>query len=143
MFKIQYKVLNDKLEFIEHLTEDEVHYNFMLGDAYLVSYDVTISIAWGWIPLLDLAICFAFIVNILKNKEEASQEFEFTENDHTLRFTRQKDTLTIIPSFSSLIIKTTFSDFETAVHDFNSSISEYIHSRIKDTPPAILSKFLF
>jgi hypothetical protein len=82
------------------------------------------------------------IVSNLKANDTAKEYFEFTENAETLEFSRQRKQLKIVASFSSVVIETTFVDFEKAVYDSHSIISEYIRRSILGKPPSVLQKYL-
>lgn len=142
VFRIEYKIIAEQLEELEHLSDEEIRYNFLLGNVNLISSTAQIEIEWDWIPLLDFAYCLQMIVNKLKANGIAKEYFEFTENAETLGFSRQREKLKIVPSFSSVVIETTFVDFEKAVYDFHLNISEYIRRSILDTPPGVLQKYL-
>ena len=142
MFKIDYKIITDQLEEIEQISDEEIHYDFFLGNVSLLSPDATIEMDWEWIPLLDFAYCMQRIVDNLKTNSIAKECFEFTENAETLDFLRKSEQLKIVGSFTSKTIETTFADFEKAIHDFHFSISAYIRRNKSSDPPTILQKYL-
>lgn len=142
MFKIDYKIRTEALEEIEYVSDEEVRYNFLLGNVSLLSSNTEIEMEWEWIPLLDFAYCLQMIVRNLKANNTGKEHFEFTENAETLEFSRQREQLKIVASFSSIVIETVFVDFEKAVYDFHFNISEYIRSGILGEPPSVLQKYL-
>ncbi len=143
MFRIEYKIITERLEEIEHISDEEIQYRFLLGNVSLLSFDNAIKMEWEWIPLLDFAYCMQQIVNSQKaNRAIAKEYFEFTENAETLEFSRQNEQLKIAASFSSAIIKTTLASFEKAVYDFHFSISEHIRRNITSEPSSVLQKYL-
>ena len=142
MFRIEYKIITEQPEEIEYISDEEIRYNFLLGNVSLISSDAEIEMEWEWIPLLDFAYCLQMIVSSLKGKDTAKEYFEFTENPETLGFSRQGEQLKIVASFSSIVIKAIFADFEKAVYDFHFSISEYIRANISSELPSILQNYL-
>lgn len=142
MFKIKYEIMSEQYKDVDTITEEDIQYNFLLGNLWLVTSDAEINMKWEWIPLLDFAYCLSRIVSYLKTNDSSKEYFEFTENVETLEFSKQRESLRIVASFSSTIIETTFADFERAVDDFNISISEYIRVNITNQPPNALQKYL-
>ena len=142
MFRIEYKIITEQLKEIEYISDEEIRYDFLLGNASLLSSNAEIEMEWEWIPLLDFAYCLQMIVRNLKANDTSKEYFEFTENAETLEFSRQKEQLKIIASFSLVTIETTFVDFERAVYDFHFNISERIRSSILGEPSSVLQKYL-
>lgn len=142
MFHIEYKIIQEEFTGIERMPDEEIRYNFLLGNIILFSPNTRIELEWEWIPLLDFAYCLKEIVSNLKNSDYSMEYFEFTENTETLEFSRQKESLKIVASFSSVVIETTLMSFEKAVYDFHFSISEYIRRNISIEPPIVLKKYL-
>jgi hypothetical protein len=142
MFRVKYKIVTEQLKEIKYISDEEIRYNFLLGNASLLSSNAEIEMKWEWIPLLDFAHCLQMIVSNLQATDIVKEYFEFTENAETLEFSRQREQLKIVASFSSIVIETTFADFEKAVYDFHFNISEYIRSGILGEPPSVLQKYL-
>jgi hypothetical protein len=142
MFWIEYKIIHEQFAGLEKISDEEIRYNFLLGNLILISPDAIIEMKWEWIPLLDFAYCLKNIVNNLKTDNTFKEYFEFTENAETLEFSMQKERLKIVASFSSVIIETTLADFEDAVYDFHFNISEHIRKNISNELPKVLQKYL-
>ncbi|SMP29210.1 hypothetical protein [Chryseobacterium profundimaris] len=142
MFRIEYKIITERLQEIEYISDEEIRYDFLLGNVSFFSFNAEIKSEWEWIPLLDFAYCLQMIVGDLKINDTAKEYFEFTENAETLGFLRQKEQLKIVASFSPAVIETTFTDFEKAVDDFHLNISKYIRKNILGEPPSALQKYL-
>lgn len=142
MFKITYKIVTERFQGIEYISDEEIRYNFLLGNVSLVSSELEIEMQWGWIPLLDFSYCLQMISNDLKVNSVAREFFEFTENAETLEFSRENEQISIAASFSSVVIETTFLEFEKSVRGFHLSISEYIRAQILSEPPNVLQKYL-
>lgn len=142
MFRIEYKIITEQLQEIEYISDEEIRYDFLLGNVSLFSSNAEIEMEWEWIPLLDFAYCLQMIVSNLKANDSAKEYFEFTENAETLEFSKQRKKIKIVASFSSTVIETTFVDFEKAAHDFHLNISEYIRRSILGEPPSVLQKYL-
>lgn len=142
MFNIKYEIISEQFNDVSNITEEEIQYNFLLGNLLLLTPNAEIEMEWEWIPLLDFAYCLKRIVSNLKINDTAKEYFEFTENAETLEFSRQREQLKIVASFSSSMVETTFADFEKAVYDFNISISEHIRRNISNELPSVLQKYL-
>jgi hypothetical protein len=128
----------------ENITDEEIRYNFLLGNVSLISSDTLIKMEWEWIPLLDIAFSLNEVAINLRAKYISKECFEFTENAETLEFSKESEQLKISASFSPLVILTTVKDFEIATNKFNLSISNFISENIlsKKPPPKILQKYL-
>lgn len=142
MFRIDYKIITEQLKELEYISDEEIRYNFLLGNVSLISSDAEIEMEWEWIPLLDFAYCLHMIVSNLKANDTAKEYFEFTENAETLEFSRQEEQLKIVASFSSTVVEAIFIDFEKTVYDFHFSISEYVRMNTSGELPRILQKYL-
>lgn len=142
MFTIKYEIISEAFDDINNMTDEEIQYHFLLGNVCLHSANASIEMQWEWIPLLDFAHCLQHIVNNLKEDDATKQYFEFTESADTLEFSRQGEQLKIVASFSSIILETTFVDFEKALHDFHTSISEHIQRNVPNEIPTALQKYL-
>src|SRR5256885_7474594 len=126
MFRIEYKIVTEQFEEIEHISDEEIRYSFLLGNISLFSSDAAIEMEWEWIPLLEYAYCLKGIADSLKANNTTKGYFEFTENAEKLEFLRESEQLKIVASFSSTIIAMTLAEFEKVVNDFHSNISEHI-----------------
>lgn len=143
MLKIEYNIIVEFDGNIENISDEEICYNFLLGNVSFSFADVKIEMDWEWIPLLDFAYCMQIIVNDLKVNDNAKEYFEFTENTETIGFFRKSEQLKIVPSFSILTIEVSMEDFEKAVCDFHFGISEYIRRiLLNEKPPKVLQKYL-
>lgn len=143
MLRIEYKIITPYFGEIEDITDEEIHYDFLLGSISLFSPDAVIEMEWEWIPLLDFAYCLKNIAkNILPNYK-AVENFEFTENAETLEFSKEAEQLRISASFSPIVISASVIDFDMAITEFHSSISEYIRKNILSKElPENLQKYL-
>lgn len=142
MFKINYEIVSDGFAGITNISEEDIRYNFLLGNIVFSTADAEIAMNWGWIPLLDLAYCLKEIDRTLHANNSSHDCFEFTENAETLNFIRDGNVLEIQTSFSTSVILTKFLQFEDAVNEFHSSISECIREHISDSVPLILQQYL-
>lgn len=142
MFKIKYKIISKQFDDIDNITEEEIQYDFLLGNLSLLTSSTEIKMDWEWIPLLDFAYCMQGIVNNLKGNDTAKEYFEFTENAETLEFLKLSEQLKITSSFSSMMMEIRFSDFEKGVYDFHFRLSEYVRNNISSEPSNILQKYL-
>lgn len=142
MFRIEYTIIHCQFIGIEKMSDEEIRSYFLLGNVLLTSSDAKIEMEWEWIPLLDFAYCLKQIGSRLRDDDPAKDLFEFTENAETLKFFKHMEQVRIEASFSSRIIETTLGEFEKAVKDLHSGISEYIRKCISSEPPIVLQKYL-
>ena len=52
--------------------DSELHYDLFLGDVVIQIDGVDFSARWGWVPVLDFAICFGACVLALRNEIETT-----------------------------------------------------------------------
>jgi len=100
------------------MDESDLRYGFFTGSVRFCGRDVTLRFDWGWIPLIDFAICLSDIGRNLSQTETGIEEFTFTESDDTISFKRFNDLLQIEASTSDQIVYTTSSEFQNAVVNF-------------------------
>jgi len=144
MFNIEYSIITASFEDLEVMTEEELRYNFLLGNVVFNSANTSIDMQWEWIPLLDFSFSLFQIVKSLSYKENSFESFEFTESTEIIKFIREGNTLKILPSFSPNTIYTTFDEFDNEVQIFHKEISKYIEQNIKEAMnKKPLNKFLF
>jgi hypothetical protein len=143
MLQIKYKIIEDFVGEIENISDEEISYNFLLGNVSFVSSDLVIEMDWEWIPLLDMAYCLKKIASSMTYNDKSKECFEFTENAETLEFSREANQLKINASFTPIEILTTVKDFEIATNEFHLTISKYVRESIlSKEPPKSLKKYL-
>lgn len=132
MFGIKYKIVEGSVENIEAIKDEEIHYNFLLGNVSFFTEDCSIDMDWEWIPLLDFAFCLSKILLSLSEKDLSKESFEFTESSETIEFSKVGGSIKILASFSPTEIITTLDEFEKAVNNFHLDISKYVREYILD-----------
>jgi hypothetical protein len=142
MFRIDYKIITARLDKTECISDEEIRYNFLLGNVSFISSNAEIEMEWEWIPLLDFVYCLQIIVNSLKAKNTAKEYFEFTENAETLEFSKHGQQLKIVASFSPIVVETIFADFTKAVYGFHFNISKYVQTNTVSKLSCNLHKYL-
>lgn len=108
----------------KHISEGDVEYDLLPGNIQLQTNSGLIDMSWGWVTVLDFAIFFKRICNILSHKEDGCQKFGFTENDEYLQLCREKDTIKIHPSFDGDTLVVNFEEFSKEVDKFYNSVLE-------------------
>jgi hypothetical protein len=97
--------------------ETELRYYAATGDVILRNDQSDLSARWGWIPLIDFALAWREIAEVLA-VTEGSETFEFTESDATLRFERRGEEIIIRGSYASGEITVPFTEFGEQAQDF-------------------------
>ncbi len=118
MFRIEYEIITASFDNLESLTEEELRYNFLLGNVMFKTDQDIINMDWEWIPLLDFSLCLYEINKKLSNRESLIQVFEFTESAEIIEFLNTADNLKISPSFSSNNIEIPINEFDSGVRNF-------------------------
>jgi hypothetical protein len=105
------------------IDENSLCFNSFFGDALLSNSNQIISMAWGWIPLVDFSIVLKAIQNELSSRKTISSLYEFTESEAFLKFERTGACVSITSNFSQTILQTNMDDFGLAVSTFRNKLS--------------------
>ena len=89
MYYIDYSIITASFDDLEVMTEEELRYNFLLGNVVFNSANTSIDMQWEWIPLLDFSFSLFQIVKSLSYKENSFESFEFTESTENIKFVRE------------------------------------------------------
>lgn len=129
MFQINYIPVSDLRE--KNITKADdmsLRYSLFLGDVVLKDGVSEIDLSWGWIPLLDFAFSLLLTCTKLDKKDDALDQFDFTESDDILNFHKTGRSIRVSTSFSDEEIYTDFEFFKTEVyrthHELTNSIIE-------------------
>lgn len=109
-----------------HIEPIELHYDHFLGDIIIKINSIEIGADWGWVPVLDFAICMNSIVKSLDLNH--SQAFEFTESEAMINLVRiSQDELVITPNFGIYENQ----KIEVNYHEFVESLRRLFDDMIK------------
>ena len=132
MFEIKYQFTRNQPEIVNDADEITLRYELFPGSLWLKKDEKEISMDWKWIPLADFALCMFDIYNLLNKQTVGEEIFEFTESDATITFRREKDKCKISASFSEVILKPDYAEFQEAVKIFGIKIGEDIFRQNKE-----------
>jgi hypothetical protein len=107
---------------MEKMSEIDIRYRAALGNLILVVNGVDCSAAWGWIPMLDLAVALSDIRNELARRAKASETFEFTENEAAITIQRSGDIVRITTNYAPCSESIRFSEFDLRVNEFREKV---------------------
>ena len=107
-----------------------VDYEFLLGDIKIVDDLEFININFN-IPLLDFAKGMSIIMNELTIKEEGILEFDFTEGEGILIFTKKRNQLSIFLDFDETSLNVEFDDFCKATVELNRKIKNLVIKNVE------------
>lgn len=95
----------------------EMRYEMFLGDLLIQDAETNLSAPWGWIPMLDFALCLVTIFRqLLVHSGEAV--YEFTESEEALKFYRVANHIEVRSTYSPGVITCSLDEFFDAVNDF-------------------------
>lgn len=80
--------------------ETTLRYEAFLGDLVIRGGGADLSAPWGWVPVLDFALCLLDIVGRLRDGD-GEAAFEFTESDDLIRFRRVSDEVEVSSTYSA------------------------------------------
>jgi hypothetical protein len=101
---------------LKEVDESTLHYNLFLGDVTFRVDEADMSALWGWIPIVDFAVCLDRIANeLVPNK---SQSFEFTESEDRIDFTLLDATVDIRTTYAAPQANVSAEELRQATRDF-------------------------
>lgn len=142
MFNIQFNVISLGTENISELLDEEVRYNFLLGNVVFVNEPRRINMDWEWIPLFDFSICMSEILKKLSDTTVGFEVFEFTESDAVINFIRTDQSIEISFSFTENNISISFEEFIIGIESFKKSIVEFIKKTLGEKLPDSIVKYI-
>lgn len=96
--------------------ENALHYDLFLGNVSFRVDDADMSTSWGWIPIIDFAVCIERIANGLKPRE--TQSFEFTESENRIDFTLLNGMVEIRTTYVAPRARVPIEEFRRASREF-------------------------
>lgn len=103
---------------VGEMTAALIQESVLVGDL-IVSFDgIDCSARWGWIPILDCAVCLSAIAVELARSPRAIERFEFTENEASILFARNGDAVRIAPTYVPLSALVPLNELESAIRSF-------------------------
>ena len=99
MFKIHFLILdNDVIP--ANTPMIDIRYFYCVGNVWFTFGDKRISMDWGWVPLIDFALSMKQILNSFNNHSTYVEVFDFTENDDTITYSKNGETVSLMFSFT-------------------------------------------
>jgi hypothetical protein len=90
-----------------------LHYSIFLGDVILRVDNVDFSTHWGWVPILDFAVCLRSVIEDLSTGKEQSS-IDFTESEAEIIFRRVSDLILITSNYNNHHATTTYRELSDA-----------------------------
>ncbi len=107
----------------------ELRYDYFLGDIIFVVDGLDASARWGWVPILDFALCMDTIVDALAAGPRTDEQFEFTESSARITFRRVADSIEISTTYAEGRAVVPIPDLRLAVARFLQRLSRDLGSR--------------
>jgi hypothetical protein len=123
MIEIDYKLSRDwatKPGEINLAEADEttLRYDVFLGDVVFKVDGADFSTHWGWVPVLDFAICLLSVLEDLSTGKEQSS-IEFTESEAELVFKRVPGQILITSNYNGHQVSAGYKELEDAFVAFS------------------------
>lgn len=96
--------------------ESELHYGQFLGDVVFRVDGSDMSAPWGWIPIIDFAVCVSRIADELQPNH--TESFEFTESEHRIDFTMRESAVEIRATYGGVPVQVTRDDLRRSTREF-------------------------
>ena len=110
------------------MNDVDFRFRFALGDLILESGPIDLSARWGWVPLIDFAVSARGILSRLEQRQTRA-EFEFTESEATLSFTRRGADVFIRASYVEGEIRAPLAAFVEQLQGFERSLRRELVGR--------------
>ncbi|HUS63722.1 MAG TPA: hypothetical protein VMZ28_04225 [Kofleriaceae bacterium] len=104
-----------------------LRYHLFPGDVVVRGEGADFSAPWGWVPVLDFALCLSGIGQQVERDGEA--RFEFTESTAVLEFTRDETHVAISASYAPGVLRIERSEFADAVARFERRVVDELCAR--------------
>jgi hypothetical protein len=139
---LDYRLKEDSGTDWASVTEEDLRYRVALGNLIFHVGNKDFSAAWEWIPLIDLAASFTEIVRKLEGGS-ASETFEFTESDASVRFERKADKVLVSTSYVEGVGEIALRSVSEAVKSFRERLwSELVTKHPQAAHNAAVRKLL-
>ena len=96
----------------DSISEEDLRYRLFLGDVTFEVGGCQLGTAWGWVPILDFVLGVRWIVAELKRV--SSSMFEFTESEHSLRFERNAETVSVSATYAQCVGECRYSELDSS-----------------------------
>jgi hypothetical protein len=103
-----------------------LHYDYFLGDILFRVGEHNLDADWGWVPVLDFAICMRKIVHLLDAGKP--QVFEFTESDAYIKMEREGSRVVLYTNYKlgSPSVPVSYHKLDSAVEHFYKDLIAYL-----------------
>jgi len=95
---------------------ETLRYDLFLGNVVLHGDGADFSASWGWVPVLDFALCLKAIAEALEHS--AAECFEFTESDAALEFRRDGKEVEVSSNYAPGMLRVPLPEFQEQVRGF-------------------------
>lgn len=109
-----------------------LHYDHFLGDILLRVGGYDLNADWGWVPVLDFAVCMKEITSSLEDGNP--QIFEFTESDAYIKMEREGNTVLLSTNYGPdpSRIRIDYDHFSDAVERFCKNLIIYLTNELPE-----------
>lgn len=111
---------------LAEVDEMTLRYSVFLGDVVFKADGADFSTHWGWVPMLDFAICLLSVLDDLSAGKEQSS-IEFTESDAELVFRSRHGLVLITSSYNNNHASTSYRELEDAFVAFSIKVFSDFH----------------
>lgn len=123
MFNIDYNLSRDykiKNEQTPVISGDDLRYNHFCGNVKFSSGELKFTADCNWITLLDFALCLLPIRNamLVRGEGDYSFDIETAGTFDRILFRYRSDQVSIIPSFSKVVVTAPWSEFDSELKGF-------------------------
>lgn len=104
------------------IDESSLRYYLFPGSVYLDCSVARLEFDWGWIPLLDFAICLSGVVENLNKAAKGIEEFDFTESENTITCTRDGNLVKVDASSTEESLVVSWTEFREGFKRFHKNV---------------------
>jgi hypothetical protein len=102
---------------LREVDEGELRYNCFAGDIIFKVGSADFSACWGWVTVLDFALCLRHVASALDGGA-TEERLDFTENEAEIIFTRSDSDVRIAATYTPDLAVVPFPAFVEGVNEF-------------------------
>lgn len=108
------------------MDESGLRYRFFMGDIEFRVSKATFDAPWGWVPILDFAVCLLSIVRSVPGSGESI--FQFTESEAEIFFLLKGAVLEISATYTNSTASISYVEMSEAAEAFAVSVFDAIET---------------
>ncbi|WP_148314140.1 hypothetical protein [Sorangium cellulosum] len=111
---------------LREVEDSDIHYDLFLGDIVFQVNGSDLSARWGWVPVLDFAVCLYRISESLR--PGVCESFEFTESEHRIDFVLNGDIVEVRTTYGAPFVCVSHVELRASAKQFLRQVIDELES---------------